>query len=215
MNYFITGIGTNVGKTVVSAILTEALQADYWKPIQSGTIEGRDSDTVRALISNSKTIIHPEIYLLKEPLSPHLAAKLENTAIDFDKIQLPVITHWRESGVEAQNNLIIEGAGGLLVPINNTHYVIDIAKKIDCEIILVISDYLGCINHSLLTIDYLLRNQFMIKALVFNGEFNKDVKQSIIDYVPKTTVIDIPTLQNLSKQTISDISAKIKPQIAV
>ena len=97
MNYFVTGIGTNVGKTVVSAILTEALQADYWKPIQSGTIEGKDSDTVRSLISNTKTFIHLEAYLLKEPLSPHLAAKLENVEIDFNKITLPV----RLSGVEA------------------------------------------------------------------------------------------------------------------
>jgi dethiobiotin synthetase len=86
MNYFITGIGTNVGKTIVSAILTEALQADYWKPIQSGTIEGKDSETIRDLISNSKTNIHPESYLLKQPLSPHFAAKIDDIKIELDKI---------------------------------------------------------------------------------------------------------------------------------
>ncbi|MBI3517965.1 MAG: dethiobiotin synthase [Bacteroidetes bacterium] len=210
MNYFVTGIGTNVGKTVVSAVLTEALQADYWKPIQSGTIEGKDSETVKALISNTKTVIHPETYLLKEPLSPHLAAKLENVTIDIDKINLPA---WQHGG-EANRHLIIEGAGGLLVPINNTYYVIDIAKKTHCEIIVVISNYLGCINHSLLTIDYLLRNQFKIKALVFNGEFDEDVRKPIQDYLPSVIHLDIPTLQNLSRQAVSEISAKIRSRIA-
>ena len=92
MNYFITGIGTNVGKTIVSAILTEALKADYWKPIQSGTIEGLDSTTVKELISNTKTIIHPEAYLLKEPLSPHMAAKIDGVTIELEKIRW-----WRQT----------------------------------------------------------------------------------------------------------------------
>lgn len=199
MNLFITGIGTNVGKTVVSAILTEALQADYWKPIQSGVVEGKDSDTVKSLISNSKTIIHPETYLLKEPLSPHFAAKLDGVEIEMDIIKLP----------STQNHLIIEGAGGLLVPINSTQYVIDIAKKMDCEIVLVISSYLGCINHSLLSIDYLLRNNFKIKALVFNGEFEKEVKEAITNTVKGIKVIDIQTLKALSKESICSISKAI------
>ena len=206
MNLFITGIGTNVGKTIVSAILTEALQADYWKPIQTGTIEGKDSESVKSLISNSKTVIHPESYLLKEPLSPHFAAKLEGVEIELDNIHLPV----RLSEVEVQNNLIIEGAGGLLVPLNKTQYVIDIAKHFDCEIVVVISNYLGCINHSLLSIDYLLRNHFKIKALVFNGEFNPEVKQSIIDYSPLSEIIDIPHLKNLSKSSVLEVSSTIK-----
>ena len=205
MNLFITGIGTNVGKTVVSAILVEALQADYWKPIQSGVVDGKDSDTVKLLISNTKTIFHPETYLLKEPLSPHFAAKLDGIEIELDKIQLP----------KTINHLIIEGAGGLLVPINDTQYVIDIAKQVDCEIVLVISSYLGCINHSLLSIDYLLRNQFKLKALVFNGEFEPEVKQAIVNYCPDTAIIDIPTLNMISKSQISSVSAKISTHIAL
>lgn len=199
MNLFITGIGTNVGKTIVSAILTEALQADYWKPIQSGTVEGMDSYTVKSLISNSKTIFHPETYLLKEPLSPHFAAKLEGVEIELNRIQLPS-TH---------NHLIIEGAGGLLVPINNNQYVIDIAKKMDCEIVLVISSYLGCINHSLLSIDYLVRNNFKIYALVFNGEFEPEVKNAIINYLPKTKIIYIHTIEILSKDSVLKESKSI------
>jgi dethiobiotin synthetase len=205
MNLFITGIGTNVGKTVVSAILTEALQADYWKPIQSGTIEGKDSETVTSLISNSKTVIHPETYLLKQPLSPHFAAKLDGVTIEMEKLQLPTTC----------NHLIIEGAGGLLVPINKNEYVIDVAKKIDCEIVLVISSYLGCINHTLLSIEYLKRNNFKIYALVFNGDFDLEVKQSILDYTLNPIIIDIPTLNTLSKQLISEISMEVKNQITL
>ena len=205
MNHFITGIGTNVGKTVVSAILTELLQADYWKPVQSGVEEGKDSDTVKSLISNVKTVFHPETYLLKQPLSPHFAAKLDGVEIELDKIQLP----------KTENHLIIEGAGGLLVPINSTQYVIDIAKQIDCEIVLVISSYLGCINHSLLSIDYLLRNNFKIKALVFNGEFEPEVKEAIVSYVKEPLIIDVPQLKELSKSAVLQISSQIKAQISL
>lgn len=211
MNLFITGIGTNVGKTVIAAMLTEALQADYWKPIQSGVVEGKDSDTVKSLISNIKTVIHPETYLLKQPLSPHFAAKFDGVEIELDKIQNQFV---RLSGVEA-NHLIIEGAGGLLVPINSTQYVIDIAKQMDCEIVLVISSYLGCINHSLLSIEYLLRNNFRIKALVFNGEFEPEVKQPIVGYVKNTLIIDVPQLKELSKSTVLQISSQIKWQISL
>jgi dethiobiotin synthetase len=196
MNYFITGIGTNVGKTIVSAILTEKLEADYWKPIQSGTNEGLDSNTIKELISNSKTVIHPDSYLLKEPLSPNLAAKKENRTIALENINLPLTS----------NHLIIEGAGGLMVPINNKHYVIDLAKKFDCEIIVVMSNYLGCINHSLLTIDYLIRNNFKIKALIFNGDFNVEVKESITNYAPSIKIIDIPSMTLINKKNIQSIA---------
>lgn len=211
MNLFITGIGTNVGKTVVSAILTEALKADYWKPIQSGTIEGKDSEIVKSLISNSKTIIHPEAYLLKQSLSPHFAAKLENVEIDLNKIILPVRLNDPDSCQDETNeNLIIEGAGGLLVPINKTNFVIDIAKKTDCEIVLVISNYLGCINHALLSIDYLIKNNFKIHALVFNGEFETEVKEVIVAYVFQSKIIDIPTLQFLTKSSVLRIANTIQ-----
>ena len=200
MNYFITGIGTNVGKTLVAAVLTEALEADYWKPIQSGTIEGSDSATVKALISNSKTRIHPESYLLKQPLSPHFAAKIDGVEIDLNKIKKP----------ETANHLMIEGAGGILVPLNDKHYVIDIARQIDCEIVLVVSDYLGCINHSLLSIDYLQRNQFKIRALVFNGNFDTEVQQSIVKYAPEAKVIGIKKLESISKESIALAAEKVK-----
>src|SRR5690606_3684005 len=104
-----TGIGTNVGKTVVSAVFCEALQADYWKPVQSGTEDGRDIDTVRALVSNAKTVFHASAYELKLPASPNIAASAENVIIEPEKLKIP----------KTENHLIIEGAGGLLVPLTN------------------------------------------------------------------------------------------------
>lgn len=203
MNLFVTGIGTNVGKTIVSAVITEALQADYWKPVQSGAIEGRDSETVKALVSNAHTVIHPETYLLKEPLSPHFAAKLEGVNIDFTYVNPPLTA----------NTLIIEGAGGLLVPINQDVFVIDLARKFHCEIVLVVFNYLGCINHSLLSIDYLIRNNYPIHSIIFNGEFDPEVKNVIANNAPDCQIIHIPTFKTLSKESIRAASAHIKQQM--
>ncbi|MFH0867509.1 MAG: dethiobiotin synthase, partial [Bacteroidota bacterium] len=132
-NYFVTGIGTDVGKTIVSAILCEALQADYWKPVQCGSLDHTDSDVVRNLLSNNKSNIHPEIYRLKTAASPYHAATLENVYIDPGKIILP----------KTNNDLIIEGAGGLMVPLNDNYLMIDLIKKLNAEVILVSQNYLG------------------------------------------------------------------------
>ena len=127
MKYFITGIGTEIGKTITSAILTEALQADYWKPIQAGDLENTDTDKVRSLISNKKSNFHEESYRLKHAMSPHAAAKREGVHINLKNIKMP----------KHPNPLIIEGAGGLLVPLNDTDCVIDLTDQMDCEVILV------------------------------------------------------------------------------
>lgn len=203
MNLFITGIGTNVGKTIVSSVLTEYYQADYWKPIQSGVNEGRDADTVGLLISNLKSKIHPETYLLKEPLSPHFAAKLDNVTIELDKIYLP----------KTNNNLIIEGAGGILVPLNSNCYVIDIAKKFNIEIVLVVSNYLGCINHTLLSIDYLKKNNFKIHSIIFNGNFDNEIIDAICNYSTNELYVSIPQIDNLTKEEIKKAANYIKNQL--
>lgn len=204
MNYFVSGIGTNVGKTLVSAILVEALQADYWKPVQSGTIEGMDSETVRSLISNGRTAIHPESYLLKEPLSPHFAAKLDGVEIELSHIKKP----------ETTNTLIIEGAGGLLVPLNDTDAVIDLAGQFDAEVILVISEYLGCINHALLSLHYLQSKSCKIHSLVFNGDFAAEVKEAIIRKADANSrIIDIPRLASLSKEAVLEQSHAVRQQL--
>lgn len=171
-NYFITGIGTNIGKTIVSAILTEALEADYWKPIQAGDLENSDTIKVKKLITNKKSKFHKESYCLSQPMSPHASAKLDNIEIDLAKIKFPT----------TNNNLIIEGAGGLMVPLNEKELIIDLIKKLDVEVILVIKNYLGSINHSLLSIESIKDRNLKVKGIIFNGDENKESEQFILNY---------------------------------
>src|ERR1700753_1865673 len=140
---FVTGIGTGIGKTIVSVILVEKLQADYWKPVQSGDLQDTDSDKIRSLVSNDKTRIFPEAYRLTQPFSPHKSAAIDNVTIDPDAFVVPV----------TDNMLIIEGAGGLMVPLNNNFLMIDLIKKLNAEVILVSRNYLGSINHTLLSLE--------------------------------------------------------------
>lgn len=179
---FVTGIGTDIGKTVVSAILVEALQADYWKPVQSGTFYSTDSDTIRNLISNDVSVIHPEAYKLKEHKSPHEAAAKENIRIDPDTIVLPASTN---------KTLVIEGAGGVMVPLNEDYFIIDLIKKFDAEAILVTQNYLGSINHTLMTIDALKHRGIKITGLIFCGSPHLPSEDIIMRYsgVPRITRI--------------------------
>ena len=170
--FFITGIGTNVGKTVVAAILTEALEADYWKPIQAGDLDNSDSIEIKRLISNKKTKIYPETYRLSNPLSPHAAAKYDSVEIDINKITIPI----------TDNHLIIEGAGGLMVPLNEEKLMIDLIQQIKIEVILVSKHYLGSINHTLLSIEILKSRNIPIRGIIFNGNKNQDTEQIILKY---------------------------------
>lgn len=191
-NYFITGIGTDIGKTVVSAILTEALEADYWKPIQAGDLEHTDSFKVKDLISNSTSKIHPETYRLNQPMSPHAAAKLDNIIIDLDKIMVPKTT----------NNLIIEGAGGLMVPLNEKELVIDLIKKLDIEVVLVLQNYLGSINHTLLSLESLKVRNLKVKGIVFNGKPNLETENYILNYSGVKCLGRINEHQQITKEVV-------------
>lgn len=168
MNYFITAIGTDSGKTLVSAILCEALQADYWKPVQAGL--PRDTDTARTLVSNAKTVFHSEQYLLKTPASPHAAARIEQTHIALSSFRLPA----------TENTLIVEGAGGCLVPLNDEDLMIDLMAVCAGEIIVVSNHYLGSINHTLLTLEALKRRNLPVKGLIFNGDRNEESERIIL-----------------------------------
>lgn len=157
MKIFVTGISTEVGKTLVSAILVEALKADYWKPIQSGDLEYSDSDKVRELISNKKTTIHKNSYALSTPMSPHASAAIDGVNIKMENIKEP----------ETDNHLIIEGAGGLLVPLNDNDTIFDLIRP-EYKVIVVSRHYLGSINHSLLTINALL-DKGLNTGIIFSG----------------------------------------------
>ncbi|MCC7302833.1 MAG: dethiobiotin synthase [Bacteroidia bacterium] len=156
---FVTGIGTDVGKTVVSAILCEALQADYWKPVQTGNYFGSDAEKLRKLISNPRTVIHPESYSFKQYMSPHAAAETEGITIEFDKIVPP----------ETSNTLIIEGAGGILVPLNHRQMIVDMIPAFGAEAIVVVQNYLGSINHSLMSFECLKQRNIRITGWILDG----------------------------------------------
>ncbi|WBX73899.1 dethiobiotin synthase [Tenacibaculum pacificus] len=166
--YFITGISTEVGKTVASAIFTEALEADYWKPIQAGELDDSDSHKIKKFISNKKTTIQDNSYALKTPMSPHAAAEIDNITIDLAKIIEPKTDN---------ENLVIEGAGGIFVPLNNTDTILDIIKP-TYKVIVVSRHYLGSINHTLLTVNLLKEKDFDV-SIIFSGDEHKTTEQII------------------------------------
>jgi len=192
VKYFVAGIGTGIGKTLVSAVLTEKIEADYWKPIQSGDLDVSDSLTIKQLITNKKTIIHPESYRLNSPLSPHLSAKLDNIEIELLKIQIP----------KTDNNLIIEGAGGLMVPLNERELLIDLIKALNVEVILVSQNYLGSINHTLMSVNLLKQYNIAIKGLIFNGKENSETQRYILQYTNVNYLGSIPQFENVNKENI-------------
>lgn len=174
--YFITGISTEVGKTIASAIITEALEADYWKPIQAGELDLCDTKKAKSLISNSKTKFHDNAYALQTPMSPHASADIDGVAIDLKKIKEP----------KTKNTLVIEGAGGLLVPLNDRHTILDIIKP-DYKVIVVSRHYLGSINHTLLTINLLKEKGFDV-SIIFSGNEHKTTEE-IIEKMTNAPVI--------------------------
>ena len=200
MKYIIAGIGTEIGKTFISSILTEYLQADYWKPVQAGALDFTDSDTVRSLISNDKTIFHPETYRLTEPMSPHAAAAIDGVMIELSKFELP----------QTDNHLIVELAGGLMVPLNNQETNLDLIKQLNLPVILVSRNYLGSINHTLLSAEILKLNNIPVKGLIFNGEQNKSSENFILNYTKLESLGRVSFEENITKETIKKWSEVIQ-----
>lgn len=198
--YFVTGIGTDIGKTVIAAMLTEALGADYWKPIQSGDLENSDTKKVQNLISNSKTVFHVESYRLNEPMSPHAAAKIDGIEIDLNKIQVPA----------TDNHLIIEGAGGLMVPLNDKDLIIDLIQKLEVEVILVSQNYLGSINHTLLSYESLKNRNIKIAGIIFNGNENKETEDFILNYTQLKCIGKVANHATIDKNVILQYKNQFK-----
>lgn len=196
-SYFITGIGTGVGKTLISCILSEYLQADYWKPIQAGDLDNTDSKFVQDRLSNNKSIIHPECYRLKNALSPHAAAELEDIEIELNKFNLP----------QTNNSLIVEGAGGLFVPINQKEFIIDLIIKLNLPVILVSQNYLGSINHTLMSLDVLKYHGVKVKGLIFNGASNPASESIILKHTDVPLIGSIPIMESTSKGDIISVSS--------
>jgi len=195
---FITGIGTGIGKTITSAVLVEKLQADYWKPIQSGDLDYSDTDKVRELVSNKRSVFHPEAYRLTQPFSPHKSAELDRVRIELSKIILPV----------TENQLIIEGAGGLMVPLNDTDLMIDLIQMLEAEVVLVSQNYLGSINHTLMSAEILRIRNINISRIVFCGVGDHN-SEDIITRRLKREIIQIPFFNKINKSIISKIAAQL------
>ncbi len=182
MKIFITGIGTDVGKTIASSIVVEALEADYWKPVQAGDLDNSDSHKIQRYIANSTTKIYENSYKLNTPASPHLAAEIDGITIDLKQIKEP----------KTKNHLVIEGAGGVLVPLNNTDSIIDLIQK-DYRVIVVSRHYLGSINHTLLTLEALKSRNISVAGIIFSGDENKASEEIILS---KTTAKFIGRIEN-------------------
>lgn len=196
---FVTGISTEVGKTIASAIITEALEGDYWKPVQAGDLDNTDSHKVAELISNDKTKIHPSSYELKSPMSPHAAAEIDGIRIDRFHINEP----------ETDNHIIIEGAGGLLVPLNEEDTMFDIIMP-DYKVIVVSRHYLGSINHSLLTISWLQKKGYDVFVL-FSGNANPHTENIILHKTGVSLIGRINEESHFDKEVIKKYAEKFKP----
>ncbi|MDR6804960.1 dethiobiotin synthetase [Dyadobacter sp. BE34] len=197
---FVTGIGTDVGKTVCSAVLAEWFKADYWKPVQAGTLSHSDRKTVSRLTSDD-IVTHAEAIRLRLAASPHKAARKERKSIAAEDLVLP----------ETSNHLIIEGAGGLYVPINDRLCVIDWIESLGVDVALVVRNYLGCINHTLLSVRALQHRSIPLKYLIFNGPFDEDTRRVILSYPDiQATVLDIPDFKTLSPQSIARAAHRLR-----
>ncbi len=199
----VAGISTEIGKTVTSAILVEALKADYWKPVQSGALEDSDTETVRRLISNSVSQFHPEAYRLREPLSPHAAAEIDGVTIAIDQITLP----------ETNNALVVELAGGLLVPLNNRDLNIDLVQRWGLPVVLVSRNYLGSINHTLLSVEALRSRQIPVMGIIFNGPATPATETFILNYTGLPCLGRIGQEPEITKAVVSQYAEQLSPAL--
>ena len=198
---FVTGIGTDVGKTVVSAILCEYFGFDYWKPIQTGKNLGTDNESLKSLVSTAGFTTYPESYLLEQPLSPHAAAKFENETIKLNQIQFPA----------SSSKLIIEGAGGLLVPINyDNETICDLIIQLTCPVVLVVKEYLGNINHTLLSLEHLKQREIPVFGIVYVGDELPETSEIIEKMTGIKTLFRVPLFSLLNKDTIRKFAQEIQ-----
>ncbi len=197
---FVTGIGTEIGKTFCAAIIVEALKADYWKPVQAGELDQLDSDFVRNAISNTESKFHPEQYLLSEPMSPHAAAKIDGITLLPENFVVP----------ETENNLVIEGAGGLMVPLNHDgDMLVDLIPKVADEVILVSKNYLGSINHTLLSVELLKQRNIPVKGILFNGDANPETEAIILSTTGLKCLGKIPMMDQELKSFVREQAGKL------
>lgn len=212
---FITGIGTGVGKTMIAAIVTEALGAYYWKPVQAGFDEGTDSEWVAARVSGSLPVsrqdgrsgggrVLDEAYKLKMPASPHIAAREEGVVISLDALA---------ARLPKERPLVVEGAGGLFVPLNDADFMSDLALRLDATVILVSRNYLGSINHSLLTAEACRVRGLRVAGWIFNDQY-LDYESEIAGWSGLPALGSVPYAENPDAAFIREQAARLRPRLA-
>jgi dethiobiotin synthetase len=200
MKYIISGIGTDVGKTVASAIIAQAFEATYWKPVQAGDLDFSDSIKVDQWTDQKVTVL-PERYRLNQPLSPHAAAAIDNVFIQSDDFEIP----------EVEGNLIIEGAGGLMVPVNSNGLLyIDLFQKWNLPVILISRHYLGSINHTLLSVEALKSRNIPVEGIVFNGEENMASESIILKMTGLKMIARIPIAYEVNSSFVMEQALEMK-----
>lgn len=195
--YFVTGTDTNVGKTVLSALLVAALDAVYWKPVQTGAIEGTDRESVRQWAEAPEERLAQELYRFDPPVSPHLAAREKGMRISLDAFELP--------GQPDGRKWIVEGAGGVMVPLNERDLMLDLMKKIGFPAIVAARTALGTINHALLTLEALRAARVAICGVVLIGEENIENRRAIEHYGKARVIGHIPLLSKINRAALLDV----------
>lgn len=204
---FVTGIGTGVGKTVVSAILTEALGADYWKPVQSGLDEPADTEIVRSLVSHKESRFWEEAFRLHTPASPHLSARIDNVHIDLEEIVRSF-----EQQHDPKHDVIIEGAGGLMVPLNENQFFTDLIRLLKAKVIIVSNQYLGSINHSMLTAEVLKKKELPVLGWIFHGTYHT-LEEDIIRWSEIKKIGRIGHEDQVNATFVKHCAESIKPSL--
>jgi dethiobiotin synthase len=192
--FFVSGTGTGVGKTVLSALLCAALDAVYWKPIQAGTREGTDRNTVMQLAQLPRAQTRPEVYRFAPPVSPHLAARRAGVRINLQSIRMPQIAEGK--------NLIAEGAGGAMVPINDRQFMTDLMRHLKLPVLLVARTSLGTINHTLLSLAALRAARLKVRGVIMVGKPDRENRNAIEHYGESQVVGEIPWLKTINRNAL-------------
>jgi dethiobiotin synthetase len=192
--FFVTGTDTNVGKTVLSALLVAALDGTYWKPIQTGVVEGTDRRQVMLWAELPESRIVPESYCFDPPVSPHLAAEMAGVTIDLARIRRPPRI--------ASPPLIIEGAGGVMVPINASDLMVDLMAALRAPVVVASRTALGTINHTVLTVRALRTAGLCVQGVVMIGAENKDNERAVERYGTVPVIGRIPLLDPVCRQSL-------------
>lgn len=198
---WITGTDTDVGKTVISSLLATGLRCDYWKPVQCGDLTNTDTQKVMRSSGLDSAYFHPERYRFGSPVSPHLAAKLENKQIRLSDFSLPTQS---DSG---SDTLIIEGAGGLLVPLNDKDFMVDLMASLGGSVILVSSSRVGTINHTLMSLNVLRSKGISPEGVVLNGHLNEENARAISFYGRVPVLAQIPFIDSLTPASLHQVWA--------